>query len=235
MYQLQSSYSNRPDPKEALQQLFNNLDTSGQGYIDQADLESLFQKVSSSTETSNISTDQADIEELFTRLDADGDGKVTQEEFTNTLAEIDEQISNLFSDMRQSDAMQGMMPPPPPPPPESVEGEQDVGFTEEELIAQLEEADSSDTERTSLIEDIIANFEEADTDGDGRVNRQEAMAFDQSNNASEATTSASNADQTQTSLSSDEKLMLQLMRLVQAYDIGTNSDTDSSSTIEVSV
>jgi Ca2+-binding EF-hand superfamily protein len=235
MYQLQNLSANRPDPTEALQQLFSNLDTSGQGYIDQADLESAFQRVTSTGEAANLTTDQTDIEELFTRLDTDGDGKVTEEEFTNTLAEIDEQISNLFSDMRRSDAMQGMAPPPPPPPPESVSGGEDVGFTEEELIAQLEEADGTDTERTTLIENIIANFDQADTDGDGRVNLEEAMAFNQSSETSESTTSASSGNLSETNLSSDEKLMLQLMRLVQAYDIGTSSESNSTSSIEVSV
>lgn len=175
MSMLQNMYGmQRPSPEEAAQQLFSELDTSGQGYIEISDLESAFQKVSSVSTTSSVETDGSDLEELFTQLDSDGDGKVTEQEFTDSLAQLDKQMNELFAQMRMHEAMGGMPPPPPPP-------ENDEGFTAEELSAQLEEIGDSDSERSTLIQSIIDNFDDADTDGDGKVNLEEAMAYGQAN------------------------------------------------------
>jgi Ca2+-binding EF-hand superfamily protein len=165
----------RPSPEEAAQQLFSELDTSGQGYIELSDLESAFQQVSSISSASNVDTDESDLEELFSQLDSDGDGKITEQEFTDSLAKIDQQMNELFAQMRMQEAM-GNMPPPPPPPPAN-----DEGFTAEELSAQLEEIGDSDSERSTLIQSILDNFDEADSDGDGKVNLEEAMAYGEAN------------------------------------------------------
>jgi Ca2+-binding EF-hand superfamily protein len=235
-YQMQNmSGMRKPDPEEAAQRLFDQLDSTGQGYIEKSDLASVLEKVSSSSEASNLDTDEADLDELFSQMDTDGDGKVTEEELTNSFIQLDEQISDLFSQMRMNEAMGGMEPPPPPPP-EGGEGENDVGFTIEELTAQLEEIGDSDSQRSTLIENIIANFDEADTDGDGRVNLEEAMAFDQS-----SSTSASQSDDlasTSTSASEadlNDKVMLQIMRLMQAYNLGGSAEESTSSTLSVDV
>jgi Ca2+-binding EF-hand superfamily protein len=164
----------RPSPEEAAQQLFSELDTSGQGYIELSDLETAFQNVSSVSSASSAEADESDLEELFSQLDSDGDGKITEQEFTDSLARIDQQMNELFAQMRQQETM-GNMPPPPPPP------GNDQGFTAEELAAQLEEIGDSDSERSTLIQSIIDNFEEADGDGDGKVNMQEAMAYGEAN------------------------------------------------------
>jgi Ca2+-binding EF-hand superfamily protein len=164
----------RPSPEETAQQLFSELDTSGQGYIELSDLETAFQKVSTVSSSSSADTDGSDLEELFSQLDSDGDGKVTEQEFTDSLTMIDRQMNELFAQMRMQEAM-GNMPPPPPPP------ENDQGFTAEELSAQLEEIGDNDSERSTLIQSILDNFDEADSDGDGRVNMEEAMAYGEAN------------------------------------------------------
>jgi Ca2+-binding EF-hand superfamily protein len=228
VYQMQSTYGMRkPDPEEAAQRLFEQLDSTGQGYIEKSDLVSAMEQVSSSSEASRLDSDESDLDALFSQIDSDGDGKVTEEELTNSFVMLDEQINNLFSQMRMEEATGGMQPPPPPPP-EETEGKNDAGFTEEELTAQLEEIGDSDSQRSTLIENILANFDEADTDGDGRVNLEEAMAFDQNGAESASSTSTSEA-------SLDDKVMLQIMRLMQAYNLGGSAEDSTSSTLAVDV
>jgi hypothetical protein len=75
---------------------------------------------------------------------------------------------------------------------------------------------------------------DADTDGDGRVNLQEAMAFDQGETdvsvaSSTETTAASDESET-----IDENVMLQIMRLVQAYNMADIASSDSASTVDLS-
>jgi Ca2+-binding EF-hand superfamily protein len=230
MSQLQSYQGQRkPDPEEMAQQLFAKLDASSQGYIEKSDLQSAFTQVSSVTDSSELSTDDSDLDELFNQLDSDGDGKVTESEFTNSLLEIDEQINDLFSQMRMDQAMANM--PPPPPPPEEMNGADDTGFTKEELEQQLEEIGTSDEKRSTLIENIVANFDEADSDGDGKVSMNEAMAFDQSSSSATAATDESSDLTAEIS----EKVMLQIMRLMESYISGTDTETDATSTLSVSV
>jgi Ca2+-binding EF-hand superfamily protein len=232
MYQGMSGMQ-RPSPLQSAQSLFNELDSSGQGYIEISDLQTAFEKISSLSSTSATQSEDTDIGELFSQLDSDDDGKVTQQEFTDSLALIDEQIQAVFSEMRRDEAM-GMMPPPPPPPDEAA-GD-DMGFTKEELTEQLESIGESDSERASLIANIIENFDEADTDGDGRVNLQEAMAFDSGNTVTNSSDSSDTASATSsdTSQNLDDKVALQLMRLLEAYNIGANSDVESTTSLSVS-
>ncbi|PUB72270.1 MAG: hypothetical protein DBP03_17950 [gamma proteobacterium symbiont of Ctena orbiculata] len=223
----------RPYPEEMAQQLFSRLDASDQGYIEKSDLLSALETVSSVTDASDLSRDDSALDELFTQLDSDGDGKVTEEEFTDSMVRIDQQINDLFSQMRMNEAKTGMAPPPPPPPPEGMNDTEDLGFTKEELQAQLKEIGSSDEKRSTLIENIIANFEEADSDGDGRVNLNEATAFDQS--GSEATESSSTSTAGNNDMELSEKVMLQIVRLMQSYNLGSDAETEAASSLSVSV
>jgi hypothetical protein len=186
--------------------LFSQLDTSGQGYIDKATLQSALDKAS--TSTSSVDT-------LFSKLDTNGDGKVTKQEFTDTLKQIESQLQ------ANANLQAGGMPPPPPP-------ANDAGFTKDELTAQLSEIGSSDSKRSSLISNVIANFDKADTNGDGKVSMQEAMALKQSVTSSTASTSGSDSTSSAPDTSSTDttaKVMQQIMLLMQAY----NSDNKSNS------
>jgi Ca2+-binding EF-hand superfamily protein len=205
----------RPDPEKAAQQLFASLDTENQGYIEKADLQSALQEASSASGASDLTIDESDLDELVSALDSDGDGKITEEEFTDSLAQLDEEVSNLFSQMRMNDAQNGMMPPPPPPPPRESDS------------AQLEEIGDSDSERSTLIQSIIDNFDEADSDGDGRVNLEEAMAFDQASGVA-----TSESDET-AQIGTKEKLEMQIMRLIQAYNLVDDTDSGDSPTLSV--
>jgi hypothetical protein len=233
---MQNIYGMRkPDSDELAQQLFSKLDTSGQGYIEKSDLQSAFSNVSETSETSNLSTDESDLDELFSQLDSDNDGKITEQELSDSLAQIDEQINDLFSQMRMNETQGQMMPPPPPPPPPEGEAEMDdIGFTEEELTAQLEEIGDSDSTRSTLIENILADFEAADADGDGRVNLEEAMAFDQTNSDSSNEPGIASGVTSSDTETLNEKVMMQMMRLVQAYSLGGQAENETSSTLNIS-
>jgi Ca2+-binding EF-hand superfamily protein len=202
----------RPNPTQMAENLFSRIDTSSQGYIEKADLQAALDKTTSGSSSS--------VDDLFTKLDSDSDGKVTKQEFSDVLTALAEQMDQQYSSMRMNNAMQGGsmggpggMPPPPPP------GD-DAGFTKEELTSQLEEIGGGDSERSNLISNVITNFDEADTDGDGKVSFKEAMAFEQSSSATGASASASESTTTASDTDSEARLMQQIMRLMQAYDIG---------------
>lgn len=232
----------RPSATEMADKLFDKLDTSGQGYIQKSDLENAFSQVSSSSG----STSTSDVDQLFSQLDTDSDGKVTKQEFEDVLSQLNQQFDSarMQGGMQGGGGMQGMqgggMPPPPPP-------ENDSGFTKDELTSQLQEIGSSDSKRASLISEVVQNFSAADADGNGKVTFKEAMAYDQSVNgtssssSSSSTSSSSNSSSSSSSTSStssnsttsatdtssDLKMMLQIMRLMQAYNLGPDSNTTS--------
>ncbi len=133
--------------------------------------------------------------------------------------------SQLMSGMGMSAAGQGSMPPPPP---------EDAGFSKEELTQHLAEISGSDSSRSALIENIIENFEQADADGDGLVSFKEAMAFDQtavSSSSSQGNPSSSPVDITD--LDTNDKLLQQILLLMQAYTTG--NETDAASAVSVMV
>lgn len=211
----------RPDPAKMAENLFDQLDTSSQGYLQKTDFQSAFSAISSSS-TNNASS--TDVDSLFTQLDGDSDGKVTKQEFSSALTRLADQLDQQFQSSRMQGAMQmggmggmGGMPPPPPP--------NDSGFTKDELSNRLDEIGSTDSQRSSLISNIVDNFDEADSDGDGKVSFKEAMAFDQlqpTNAASNrGVNGAGDADASAaTAVDSEAKVMLQIMQLVRAYMSG---------------
>ena len=229
----------RPDPAQMAENLFTQLDTSGQGYLQKADLQSALDKLSSSASSTS---DSSNVDELFASLDADSDGKVTKNEFTDGLKKLQDSLEQQFQDGRMQMAMQaggmngmGDMPPPPP-----AQGGNDEGFTKDELSSQLKETGSSDSSRSSLISSIVQNFDKADTNSDGKVSFQEAMAYQQSSTSSSTSqqSAASSEDSTTASSASsagnsEAKVMMQIMKLMHAY-MANNSASTSSSTLSVS-
>lgn len=224
----------RPDPAKLAEDLFTQLDTSGQGYLQKADLQSALDKLSSSASSTS---DSSNVDELFASLDADSDGKVTKNEFTDGLKKLQDSLEQQFQDGRmqmamQADGMNGMGGMPPPPP---AQGGNDEGFTKDELSSQLKETGSSDSSRSSLISSIVQNFDKADTNTDGKVSFQEAMAYQQSTTSQQSTatsedsTTASSASSTG---NSETKVMMQIMKLMHAYM--ANNSASTSSTLSVS-
>lgn len=197
--------------KKMAEELFSQLDSSGQGYIDKTTLQSALQQTSSAT----------NVDDLFSQLDSNSDGKITEDEFITTFQDLASQLESQFqaNAANQKGGMNGMPPPPPP--------QDDAGFTKDELNSQLDAIGSSDSKSAALVSNIIENFEAADTNEDGKVSFQEAMVYDQTQNNSTASTTTSG-----NSIASDEsKIMQQLMQLMQAY--GLNGDSGNNSTLSV--
>ena len=193
-------------------QLFSRLDTKSQGYIEKSDLASAFSQISTKAEESTSSVD-----DVFSALDGNSDGKVTKDEFASVLAQLQEQMDS--QRMQGGAHGAGGMPPPPP-------GD-DAGFTKDELTSQIESADSSDTQRTELLNKIVENFEAADSDGDGKVSFTEAMAYDESTKTAttdSSSTSGSTSSTTTAARNNDDQIMFKIMQLMHAYGSGQDQE-----------
>ena len=208
--------------------LFSQLDTKNQGYIEQSDLETAFSKISEDSST--------DVEDIFSQMDSDSDGKVTKDELATALQQVANELDSQYNNMRMQGGPEGMggpggsgggMPPPPPP-------ENDAGFTEEELTAQLEEIGDTDSKRSELISSVLEDFDTADADGDGRVTFKEAMALNQSSDSSSSTdtssttTSSTDTSSTSTASTQNDAVMMKIMQLMQAYQVfGRENDENN--------
>lgn len=228
----------RPDPTEMANDLFSKLDTSGQGYIEKADLQNAFDQAASKVNASGSSTSADD---LFSQLDTDGDGKVTKQEFSDSVKKLAEELEQQF----QNGRMQGSMPQmggirgiggmPPGPPPGAGE---DQGMTKEQLSSAAKGVSGSDSSLSSMLTNIAQNFDTADANHDGKVTMQETLAYQQSQSTSGSGTSttATSENAGTTASSSDNfeaKLMMQIMKLAHAYGIGQEGSSAATSSLLV--
>lgn len=227
----------RPDPTEMANDLFSKLDTSGQGYIEKADLQGAFDQASSKVNASGSSTGADD---LFSQLDTDGDGKITKQEFSDSVKKLAEELDQQFQSARmqgsmsQMDGMGGKPAGPPPGPPPGA-GE-DPGMTKEALASAAEEVSGSDSSLSSMLTDLVQNFDAADTNQDGKVTMQETLAYQQSQSTagSGTSTTATSENTGATASSSDSfeaKLMMQIMGLAQSYGIGQEGGSTATSSL----
>lgn len=197
--------------------LFSKLDAKNQGYIEKSDLQSALDGLTASGNSSGT----ASVDDVFGALDANGDGKVTEQEMSTSLQSLlDDLQSQLNSSRASGPGGMGGMPPPPPPP---NSDETDAGYTQAELTSMAGEIGTSDSKLSNLISSIAANFEDADTNGDGKVNREEAMAFGQTLQSATSTsdtasaTASSGASSTSSNQSTDALVMMRIMQLVRTY------------------
>lgn len=213
----------RPSSAQMVSDLFSKLDTKNLGYLEESDLEAAFSSIA--TDDSSLS-----VSELFSQLDSDGDGKVTESEMSSSLEQLSAQLDAGFNNMRTT-GMEAGMPPPPPPMSQS----EDEGFSLEELTAQLEEIDSTDSARYNLVSSIVSNFDEADADGDGKVSMQEAMTYAQSTQSTTAAdssiTTVSAVDNQSATVADDTTQAEILRRIMQLMDAYRTSDTTTASLV----
>jgi len=192
--------------------IFSKIDSKNQGYIEKSDLASALGKSDSENES------------LFNSIDTDNDGQITKSEMTTKIENLLGQLNSNSSSNRMpppGGAMQSMggMPPPPPPP----SNEEDEGVTLEQAS---EIASTTDDEMlSSIMSEISENFEVADADGDGKVTREEGMAFHEENKKTSSTDS-SNTDSIQANITNDGLQQL-LAKLIEAYGIDTGEDSSS--------
>ena len=209
----------RPDPSQMASKLFSRLDTKGQGFIEQSDLQSAFSQVFGNAASSQANDAGS---QLFSALDGDSNGKVTESEFSSGMQKLAEALDSQAFSSRMGGA--GGMPPPPPP----GGGQDDAGFTQDELQSQLDEIGSTDSKRSSLISSVVDNFDKADTNGDGKVSATEAMAYEQSTQSSTSGNSTSTGSASSSS-QTDAMLAQRLMELIRAY--GGDSTTSAASSV----
>lgn len=164
----------RPDPSSMVKNLFAKVDTKNQGYIDQAELQSAFDQIST-----NGASGSSSVDAIFKKLDGDSDGKITEQEMTDGMQKLADQFDSQFNQSRTS----GM----------GSARDEDGGFTKDQLTSMSKEIGSSDSKRSELMSKIADNFDAADTDSDGKVNRAEAMAFDKAGSTDSASSDTSTA------------------------------------------
>lgn len=212
--------------------IFSKLDTSNSGAISQADFTSAM---------SELAGDDSDVSSLVSSVDSDSDGQITESELTTGIENLLSQLTSSSSSASNRmppppgggmGGMQGMgggmqsmggMPPPPPP---SGEGE-DEGVTADQAS---EIASSTGDEKLSeIMSEISENFDEIDTDSDGKVTRDEAMAYHESQKTDY---SGSTESSSSSSSSATDALIKELMaKLVETYGL-SNASSESSSVTE---
>lgn len=203
----------RPDVAQTAKKLFSALDTSGQGFIQKADLQNAFKQSSSTANPTGISS--GGVDDLFSALDGDNDGKVTQQEFTDSLQQL--------AAGRDAQPSPGMVPPGggmggpggAPPPSGGGLGTQALG--------------GSTSSKTS---GPTTSFDPADTNQDGTVSLQEALAYAQSNANSN---SASSTDGQSANTSNRPELTRQIAQLAQAYGMGGGGQERAQPSLSVTV
>jgi Ca2+-binding EF-hand superfamily protein len=164
-------HDRRPDPSKMAENLFSQLDTKGQGYLEKSDLASALGAVDSGTSSGS----SASVDDVFAALDGDGDGKVTQSELSTSLQKLADELDSQFDQSR----MAGAMPPPPPGGGRGPgQSEEDEGLSKDQLSAIADSTD--DSQLSELMSNLAANFDSADANGDGKVTRDEAMAYQES-------------------------------------------------------
>ena len=213
--------------------LFSQLDTKKQGYLEKSDLQSAFSKISGNSSSSTSSSSSVD--DVFTKLDSNSDGKVTKDELTSSLENLFTQLNSQLDSSRVQGSGHhgggqggpgGANGAPPPPPP----GGSDAGFTKSELTSQLKETGSSDSKSSALINKIVNNFDKADTDSDGKVSLKEALAYEQTTQSTSSTASSTSTSSTSSSENKDLNVLLKIAQLIQAYQpFGSENQSDSSS------
>ena len=231
-----------PASAQMAEKLFSKLDTSGQGYLQKSDLQAAFDRISPSSSSAASKSGTSNVDELFLKLDSNGNGSVTKQEFSETLIKLTEQLDEHF--MRMSMSMSGgaadhggggMLPPP-------RDGAGDSGFTKDELSSQLKEVGTSDKHRFDLNSRIVSNFDAADSDGNGKVSRDEAQAYDRASESSSTpdssafSVSSSSSDDVNSGSAANElnaKIMMQIMQLMHAYVPAPKTDGPAS-TLSVS-
>ena len=163
-------------------------------------------KVDTYGATTISSNSSSSINDLFSSLDSDGDGSITETEFSDALNSLLALLNEQSGSSTRGQEGMGSMPPPPP-------DREDSGFSLEELNAQLEELGDSDPARASLLSSIIANFDAADSDGDGKVTFEEAMALQDT--LTESNTSAQSTSSTEDTQA--EIVLARILQLAQSY------------------
>jgi hypothetical protein len=89
-----------------------------------------------------------------------------------------------------------------------------------------------------MLTDLVQNFDAADANQDGKVTMQETLSYQQSQSTagSGTSTTATSENAGTTASSSDNfeaQMMLQIMKLAQAYGIGQEDSAAATSSLRI--
>lgn len=150
-----SGYAGRIDLATVLNnrraEMFSQIDTGGDGYIDTVELLSFSQQPAAKVQGPSA-------DEIMTAMDTDGDGRISQIEFETAAAEMDTQRA----------ARKASPPPPEKPSFSDLDANGDGSISLEELEAAAPQ--SSGGARGPSADKILASM---DTDGDGLISQAE--------------------------------------------------------------
>lgn len=219
----------RPGVAELANQVFSKLDSRNQGYLEQSDIASALESLGQSGASQSGASASAD--DVFNALDGNGDGKVSKAEFADSLKQVADQLDQQFQQMRlQAGGMPGGgghggmqaggMPPPPP--------QNDQGLSKEQLTSRANEVSGSDSQQADFLNSVAKSFDKADTDGDGKVTFKEAMAFKQSQQASQ-TSATGQSGASAGSQSLEQAISQRILQLISAYGLPGQDQQQGSS------
>ena len=203
--------------------------------------------IASRTTDSKLADMMKTLSSNFEAADADGDGKVTRSEAMEykksteaSTASTDDSTSTDTDTTASSDSVssalaslvQGMMQPPP-----KTEGGHHGGKGKDDglTVDQMNDiaSNTTDTNLADLMKTLSSNFAAADTNQDGKVTRDEAMAYQEENQTSATTTASTSATSSSDDL--DTAVMKRIMELVQTYSGQSSSKAQSTlSTVSIS-
>jgi len=154
----------RPDATKIANDLFAKVDTTNQGYIDKASLQSAL--------GSNAADSASDVDQLFSQIDSDQDGKITKQELTDGVKQLADALDAQFDSSRIARAGGGQ--PPPPPSTDDIFASLDTknqGYIDKEELQAAFDANSTDTAaNTEKVEQL---FKTLDADGDNKITKTE--------------------------------------------------------------
>lgn len=158
--------SGPPDPAE----MFAKVDTDGSGGVDQAELQSLLDKVSKqgSTADSTAATSAAD---TFNQFDIDGDGSLSQDELGEGMKSL---MPAPSSTVEFAQARGGEACGPPPPASDASTSYDPLDTNQDGVVSAQEQAAGEATQ--AALESLL---EAVDTNQDGELSRGELDTFKQ--------------------------------------------------------
>jgi len=152
------------DKKMEMKEMFNLFDTSGDGSIDEEELENLLS-------TMNIGEDPAERKRIYEELDEDGEGGISFDEFFAWIAmHTDEEEATSMEELeKMSDQLFEMIDM------EDEDGQKDGEITPHEFYETVSKLTKGNKEMEITLEDVEAMFKDVDEDGDGMLNKEEFL------------------------------------------------------------
>jgi hypothetical protein len=245
------SQSDSSSSSTSADDMFSKMDSDGNGKVTKEEMSATIQKIASELDgqsprmrmqgdmppppppggaqgaKKSSSTDSSSSNQDIEPADANEDGTVSAKE---AQAYAISQASSDTSSTSSADAQfMQMLADGMPPPPQQDGGQDDQGFTKDQLASMSKDLSSTDSERSKVMSDIAANFDAADTDGDGKVSGSEARVFEDSKNPS-GTGNSTDTSSTSSASNGDAQFMKQMVQLLKSYGFDQTAESSGFST-----